>query len=367
MNQTEYETLVTLAGAHDLARPFWKAEQWNKKKWEEIPITVLICQRKTKQVTQLCLESLLRFYPDVKILIVDGDSQDDSTLYLKYTALKYSNVKVWLRTGRNSHGETMHEAIMNHITTDYVLLMDSDVITMRGGMIEGMLEQFRENPKLYATGNLMLVTRKNQACGQPEDGNDVLRYAHPCLSVLHIPTYKRLHPSYDHGAALCENMIDAERKGWRVETFPVDKYSIHISGSSWQQIPSVYNDDADVPLRPFVTFITTNDAQPATLSSQRDNDFNIVPIGEVCDTMVSIHGIEIPHVRVQNALYNIRFRVNGEYVCVLDRVTMGLPQDMMTKIKEAVIAAGAPKEINVGGLRLVERKHWQATDSLYST
>lgn len=366
MNNIDYENLCLKENAIPLARPFWKAEEYHQDYWNDFDIQVLICQRKTKEVTQLCLESLLRFYPNVRVLVVDGASQDDSTLYLRYMALKHPNVKVWERIGKNSHGETMDEAILQYITTEYVLLMDSDVITMRYGMIEGMLAQFDANKKLYATGNLMLVSKSNQACGEPKDENDVLRYAHPCLSVYHVPTYKTLYRFIDHGAACCENMIEAQAKGLDVGAFPVDRYTIHQSGSSWQEIRAVWNNDNDVFIRPFVTFVTSNGEQVVSLQKQSDRDYDIVPIGKNVDTMVSLHGRPDPHVRVMNNLYDIRFRVTGEYVCVLPEQMQGFPEDFITTVKQTVIEQQAPESLFVNGIRFVQRKLWQSTESLSS-
>lgn len=359
MTGQEYDELVERSGAVDLVRPFWKAEDYHRKIWDEYPLTVLICQRQTRDATQLCIESLLRFYPNVKILVVDGRSQDSSTLYLQFMSLKYPNIRLWERDGTNSHGDTMHEAIMGYINTEYVLLMDSDVITMRHGMIEGMMDQFKKNDNLYATGNLMVVTRANDCCGIPLDEADAIRYAHPCLSIYHVPTYKMLERSTDHGSPFCYNMQDAERKGLDIGSYPVDKYSVHISGSSWQAINSVWNDDYDTPIRPLITFIVTNGSQVESLKNQKDKDFNIVIEGALIDKMVSIHGIPDPHVRVQNKLFNIRFKLNGHYVCYLPEHEMGFDDHLVRKIKLAIIEQKVPTELVVDDLTIVERKRFQ--------
>lgn len=366
MTEAEYHILCKEQGASQLVRPFWTGEEYHRKLWDDMDLTVLICQRKTREITQLCLESLLHFYPNVNILVVDGNSQDASTLYLRFMALKYPNVKVWERAGINSHGETMHEAILDHITTEYVLLMDSDVITMRYGMIEGMLSQFDSNKKMYATGNTMLVTRKNDACGCPEDASDAMRYAHPCLSIYHVPTYKTLERFVDHGAPCCYNMEDAEKNGYEIGFFPADLYTAHLSGSSWQQVCSVWNDDNDIFSRPLITFVLTNGSQAESLEKQKDKDFNMVTIGAVVDKMVAIHQIPEPHIHVQNALYNMRFKVSGHYVCVLTKWIEGFGDHFVRKVKLAIIEGNLPEEIVVDDIRFVERKKWQRFDAIES-
>jgi glycosyltransferase involved in cell wall biosynthesis len=325
-------------------------------------VTVLICQRKTGDITKLCLESLLRFYPDIPILIVDGDSQDESVLYLEYKAILHPNIKIWHHSGPNSHGVTMHEAIMGHITTEYVLLMDSDIISMRHGYIEGMLQQLI-NEKMYATGSLMLQTRRNYAIGIPDDENDVLRYAHPSCSLYHVPTYKTLAPFTDHGAPCIYNMLDAELKGLQIGYWPVDKYVAHLSGASWCVPRTIWIYDHDVPVRPFLTFIVTNEKQVLELANQNDHDFDIVPLGNMISTIVICHDDCIP-VSINNQLYDIRFRVHGDYVCLLDQEVVRIDNVIVTHIKEAVIDLKAPDELNVGGLRIVKRHTWQRKDCL---
>jgi glycosyltransferase involved in cell wall biosynthesis len=361
MNAEQYDNLRRDNPSVDLVRPFWDHYQFHRESWTNV--TVLICQRKTKDITQLCLESLLQFYPDIPVLIVDGDSQDDSTLYLDYKSIVCPNVKVWHRTGVNSHGVTMHEAIVNFINTEYVLLMDSDVITMRHGYIEGMLRQIIENRSnghdMYATGTLMLVTRQNYACGIPNDENDVLRYAHPSCSIYHVPTYKSMNvPFVDHGAPCVYNMLEAEKRGYEIAYYPTDKYVAHLSGASWVIPKTIWIHDYNVKVRPFLTFIVTNEKQVLELAVQNDHDFDIMPLGNLISTSVVCHDDGVP-VYIHNHLYDIRFRVHGDYVCFLDQSIMRVDNIIVTNIKKAVIDQKAPDELNVGGLKIVKRTTWQ--------
>lgn len=362
MTGEEYAKLVAENPNVGLVRPFWNEAEYHRKLWIENDVTVLICQRQTKELIQLCVESLLQFYPDIQILVVDGNSQDDSTLYLRYKSIVCQNLMLWERSGINSHGITMDEAIRNFVNTNYVLLMDSDVITLRSGFIEGMLQQFKENINLYATGNLMLVSRKNEACGAPFDTSDVLRYAHPCCSIYHVPTYKKMRPFTDHGAPCVFNTLDAEILKYDIGYFPVDKYTAHLSGASWQKIPTIWKDDYGVKLRPFVTFIVTNPVQVSELSQQDDKDFDMVTIGNhVIDDLV-IHGFPPSH--IDNYTYDLRFKVQGEYICTLTADTIRIDKVIVHNIKMQVIAERAPDELSVGGLRIIKRQLWQFRDAL---
>jgi glycosyltransferase involved in cell wall biosynthesis len=357
MTGEEYLKLISENPVVDLVRPYWIGGDYQKKIWEDNNITALICQRKTRDEIKLCLESLLNFYPDIPVLVVDGNSQDESTMYLRVKSALYPNVKIWERDAINSHGITMDEAIRQYITTEYVLLMDSDVITKRHGYIEGMLGQFMQNSTLYATGNLMLVTRRNEGCGTPDNESDVLRYAHPCCSIYHVPTYKKLRPFENHGAPCAINNIHAEQEKLDIEYYPVDKYTIHLSGASWCNPKTIWINDYGVMIRPLVTFITS-DGSLLNLDCQKTHDFNIVTNGKYTEVEVITH--DSPPMHVKNCTYDIRFNVNGEYVCCLEK-DYEMSPDFIIKLQEEIIKE-VKDEYSIEGLRVVKRTVWQRND-----
>lgn len=337
-----------------MVRPFWEEPENH----EFDNLTVLICQYETKFITQLCLESLLRFYPTINILVVNGSPHDhDSTLYLRLMALQYKNIKIWERVGRNSHGETMDEALRNYISTRYVLLLDSDTIVMRGGFIEKMLKKFNQNIMLYAIGTLMLVSSKNDACGEPLNEDDIMRYAHPSCSIYDRNIYLTLKPFCDHGAPCVYNQKDALRNLYDIEYFPVDEYVLHLSGASWCKPKTIWANDYDVKLRPFLTFIVNSQTIFNELYKQIDNDFDIILASKEVDDHCVIHGKQ--DFQVNNMVFDLRFRVNGMYVC---RVTKNIESiyDMFVRdAKRLVIENNLPNELVVGGLIIYERKYWQ--------
>lgn len=362
MEQDKYIRLCKKYSAIEMIRSFWDYHQ----EWKDI--TVLICQRKTKILIQLCLESLLTFYPDIPILVVDGNSQDDSTLYLRYKSLVCSNITIWERKiveskEFNSHGNSMHEAITDHIKTKYALLLDSDTIIKRGGFIEGMLSQF-ENPKLYATGTLMIVSNSDAGNGTPKTEEDILKYPHPSCSMFRTDIYKQLIPFGDYGSPCVYNVQDAISKGWEIGTFPIDKYVMHLSGASWTTPRTIWSCDNDIFIRPFISFIIDNEKQFSQLYKQDDLDFEIIPLlqKEYLDNIV-IHCHEAGEI-VKNRIFRIRFNVHGEYVCVIDNSISRIDKNFVHIVKLEIINSSAPDEINIGGLQLVKRKIWQFRHAL---
>lgn len=339
-----------------LARPNWNHEDYFREKFEDV--TILICQRNTRDLIQLCVSSILQHYPEIKILVVDGNSQDESISWLHFMAAMHPNIKVWERVGRNSHGETMHEAIQKFIKTKYVLLMDSDTIVRRGGFIEKMLEQFYDDEKLFATGSLMLVTRSGEGCGDPKNDNDVLRYAHPSCSLYDVDFYKRLNaPFHDHGAPCIAAMIAAEHSHFNIEGFPVEKYVQHLCGASWQQIPTVWNDDADIQIRPLVTFICDyDDSDEDIIATQTDADFNMVMIDKKITGQISTYDRGTKYTHEQ--LFDIRFKVNGYYVCDV-RGEVNVQPDFIKTFREFAMAHPNKNELTFQGIKIFKRKYWQ--------
>lgn len=312
----------------------------NKDK--EMDITVLICQRKTPDVTKLCLESLLRWYPSIKVLVVDGDSKDESSTYLAMKQALYSNVRVHTFTGeRHSHGEIMHMA-MSLITTSKVLLMDSDVVTMRPEWIEQMYS-FRG----YAIGTLMEVGIKAEGCGPAESEEDTVSYAHPSLSMIDREMYFTLEPFKDHGAPCISNMVDAKQRGYIVSDFPVEEYTLHLSGSSWTAPRTVWWHDNDVMVRPMLSIIGGQ-------GEYQGNDIEVIPVDHTPKRWESIITWDMKTVTDYDVeMFNIRFNVRGEYV-----VMVSVEMDEVELFRQAVIRS-ADDVIIIEGIEFIRRKEWQ--------
>lgn len=346
-----------------LVRPQGIDEQYHRDKWISNDITVLLTQRKTLEITRLCVESLLRFYPDIQILAVDGQSGDDSTTYLKWKEVSVPNFKLWenksgLINGNTSHGVTMHEAIMKFIDTKYVLPIDSDIIVERGGLIEDMMAQLGGTDNLYATGTLMEVSNSNDAVGDPKNEDDILRYAHPSFSIYRVDWYKEMNvPFADHGSPCVYNMQAAKRKGYLIGYYPVDKYVTHLSGASWTTPRTVWIHDFNVFVRPFITFITTKSERFEDLSNQSSNDFEIITSLKEGKGNVILHEDLINVSLEGNMIFTSRFNIRGEYVCITNGEA--LPTDLVYSAKLIAIDKKAPDEFSVGAIKFYRRRYFQ--------
>lgn len=345
-----------------MVRPYWTKQQedFHKQEWANYDITVLICQRKTADLIKLCLGSLLRFYPDIPVLVVDGDSRDESSAWLELQAALHSNVKVWNRHNNlggkhSSHGDTLHDAIFEKITTTYVLMLDSDTIVERGGWIKEMLFDMKARPEVFALGTLMLVSKSNEGCGAPKDENDVLRYGHPSCCLIQRNYYIGLStdsPFLNHGAPCYKTMIAADDNGYYVDYWPVENYVSHLSGSSWTEPRTVWNNDHNVMVRPMFTFIRDYFDEIGHPEIQQVETLNI---SLECSDTVILHD-DLKTVKITNADYYQRFYVMGEYVCVRP-----LPEsvDNVYDIMRKIIAAGLPDVIEIDRNTYYRRHYWQ--------
>ncbi len=359
MEQQKYDDLLKKHEAIEMVRPFWT----HKPEVNPKDVTVLICQGNRRFLTELCINSLLRFYPDIQILVMNSSPEDfDSTNYLDYIALKHDNITIRKWDGIKSHGVMMNLAIRENITTEYILLMDNDVIIERGDFIEGMQVQLEYHAGMFATGTLMVVTRSGDSCGVPVDEADVLRHAHPSCSMIKRSMYLQGRPAVDHGAPLCYVMADAEKRGLTIGSYPVDKFVSHLSGASWTDPCTIWNNDHGVYMRPFMTFIISTPVHTILLAAQTDQSFDMVSMGKPTNASVVVHNSK--PVKVSNKLYDLRFRVMGEYVCVLPDVMTAIDSGYVVEVRKEIVKQELPDRLNVGGLVVVKREVWQNKDCL---
>jgi len=186
-------------------------------------ITALIINYRTLDLTERCVTSLLRHYPDVSPLLIDNGSQDSSTDYIREVSEKHLNVQSLLLPQNIYHGPAMDLGIRT-IHTPYMFSLDSDCEILRDGFLELMLPLFQD-PKLYAVGSLSLKNRYGFA-SRPGIRHYV-RYINPHAMLIDVKKYRQLKPFFHHGAPCIKNMKDAEKAGFIVQDFPIQDFIYH--------------------------------------------------------------------------------------------------------------------------------------------
>jgi len=344
------------------ARPIWNYENEFTERGREYPVTFVICQKNTKSTIQLALESIYRFYPDVNVIVMDDNSNDDSVLYLQYMLLMKPNLRVYWNKGELfGHGNAMDFAICELVKTEFVMMMDSDVIITRGGFLEQMLNSYSTNPKLYGIGTLQISSYKNNG-GEPIDIPDIVPYGSPNLCMYHVPTYLELPPALTDGTPLILNNKGARDAGLEIAYYPTDKYSLHIGGHGWATIPTIWIDDADVKLRPFLTIVKRRDSDMVFLSD--DTDYDVVFTSYIVKKEV-VFTDGSPKKEIDNWLYPIRFNIHGEYILDLSNsALMNLEYDFLIQLKKKVIEEQAPDIVEVYGKKCYRRRYFQKVNCL---
>jgi glycosyltransferase involved in cell wall biosynthesis len=177
----------------------------------------------TRDLTQACVESFLRHYPEVNLILIDNGSHDRSTVYLERLARDKESVTCIVNDDNFYHGPAMDQGIRQSVTR-YVFTLDSDCEVVKGGFLEGMLELFTD-PYVYAVGRLVYMDRYGF---EGEQGRSKrIRYIHPYAMLLDKKKYLSLDGFIHHGSPCNRNMRHAQQSGFGVCDFPIDRLIVH--------------------------------------------------------------------------------------------------------------------------------------------
>ena len=115
-------------------------------------ITALMVVYKTKDLVVRSYESIRKFYPTLKLMIIDNSGGDECTKYLEELFDKDPFLQLIKNEKNEGHGSSVHQGI-GLIETDLVLMMDSDTEVVSLGGIEGMLDLM--TPEVYGVGKII--------------------------------------------------------------------------------------------------------------------------------------------------------------------------------------------------------------------
>lgn len=159
---------------------------------------VCVSYNSTHLVADL-LTSIRKFYTN-RIYIIDGS---DHNVYLEINDIskKFDNVNLVHFDFNIHHGPGMAWAIQNLPLSSSALFIDTDVIVLKGGFLESMLESLTESK--YGVG---MVNRIN------EDGFDVeyysgsIAYLHPACMLCNVNIMRSWPMPTKHGAPMTAPM-----------------------------------------------------------------------------------------------------------------------------------------------------------------
>lgn len=202
-------------------------------------VTVVIVNFKTKRLTKVAVETFSAVYKNVRIILVDNGSNDDSTEWIK---LLSGNITPVLLPTNIGHGPAMDLAIKDYVSTKYVFTLDSDCEVFRYGFLARMKYRLEKSQNGYAIGWKRWVNENGVATTKTKDIPPGLRpYIHPSAAMYNIEIYKSLPPFLHHGAPAIENMRTSHERGYELFDFPVSQYIKHkvagtrsMYGGRWQ-------------------------------------------------------------------------------------------------------------------------------------
>jgi glycosyltransferase involved in cell wall biosynthesis len=187
-----------------------------------LDVTAIVVNFKTKHLVKQAVQTFRKFYPGVPLLIIDNASRDTSTEWiLSKSSETISSIILDTNIG---HGPAL-DLGMKTIGTRYAFAFDSDIKFHHGGFLQKM--QRAINGK-YAVGWLRWVNRNGVAARGRFDKSRFCPYIHPCFAMFDLEIYKKLKPFVNKGAPLVDNMHDARNQGYRVGSFPFEKYADHL-------------------------------------------------------------------------------------------------------------------------------------------
>jgi hypothetical protein len=306
-----------------------------------IELVASIINYKTLDLTKTLVDSLLKFYPDLPILLIDNGSFDESTEYIR--TLDCKNVQPIFNEYNYGHGPALNQALTS-ANSRYVLTLDSDCKVLKKGWIELMLEAFKKNRKLYAIGQLLNVDIRGYN-GKSGDTALYHPYVHPSTAMFDVAKYLSLKPMFHHGAPCLQNMLDAKARKYDLADFPnLRSYVSHQDGGTsvrhggWSPNVKPMKED-----RPFLSIVTRCHKRPQglqrcleSISKQTDPDYENVLI-------VDTKGIGV--IKANGLFYQHRDRVRGEYVHLLDDDDVLVDTELVWRLKCIAKTHGWPDVI----------------------
>ena len=187
-------------------------------------ITVIIINFKMPGLVRGLVAEILAPYPDLRMLVIDNGSKDESTQQIAGLCDGFDNVKVILNKKNAGHGAAMHQGICMS-RTPLVCLLDSDVVWKKAGGFELLFAPF-SNTSTYATGELVLVNNGGNTSEDEELERDP--YVLPSRMMLDREQYLGMAPFNHHGAPCVLNHRDAIAHGWELVDVPnIEEFLSH--------------------------------------------------------------------------------------------------------------------------------------------
>jgi len=169
-------------------------------------VTALTVVYNTPDITIKCLDALRKFYPDIRLILVDNSDQPPHVKKIKEYIENDKN-HLYIKTPFNlGHGPGLNRGA-HHIVSDCMYVFDSDAEIIRPNFLEDMFSFMDED--VYGVGYCMPVN--SQGLSFAKDAK--IKYLHPLGCLISVKMFRMYAPFVSGGAPFIETMHDIDRTG----------------------------------------------------------------------------------------------------------------------------------------------------------
>ncbi|HUL45164.1 MAG TPA: glycosyltransferase [Bacteroidota bacterium] len=188
------------------------------------PVTTVIVNYNTPELTERAVSSFRRFYSSVHILLIDNGSDEacvNELRRIRRISPYYTDLKT--NPSNMHHGPAMDLALRS-LQNPFVLFLDSDCEVLKGGFIEPMLSQLETAPLHYAIGKKIFLDKRGF---DVPDENRGVPYIRPLCMMVKRKLYFLFPPFHRHGSPCLSNMMQAVKQGYQLLDYPVEEFIRH--------------------------------------------------------------------------------------------------------------------------------------------
>jgi glycosyltransferase involved in cell wall biosynthesis len=196
-------------------------------------ITGIVVTHNTKNLIQRAYESIRRFHPQLKIIIIDGsDPADECYHYVSSLASEFTIVGVC--NYNIGHGRGM-DAGIKMCKTHFALMFDSDIAMLKSPL-EQMLALMESDT--YGVGYLEKTGYDGYEYGAHAHHRTqgFMWMLHPYFQLLQVSEYFKYHPYVHHGAPCYLAALEIHNKGLTSKIIKEFPGLGHSSGKGWNWI-----------------------------------------------------------------------------------------------------------------------------------
>lgn len=186
-------------------------------------VTTVIVNYQTPDLLRDAVLSFKKHYPENKVLIFDNGSADNSRTIISDLHEQYpESIETHFEQKNIFHGPALDKSIRELVKTDYCFFLDSDTVTKEKGFLEKGMDLLSSEEKNYALGYKLNANKRGFK--DPEGTPIILT---PYLLMKTAP-YRKFPPFFHHGQPVLNNFREAQKKGYKLIHFPMEKYIDHL-------------------------------------------------------------------------------------------------------------------------------------------